>query len=131
MKPKLSKWLVGGCVASFLAVGLPYWQIAYSDVELPTTLVTPALIVVALAAAIARALGESRFIACVLAIGVTIPAVVMARVVVDTAVDPTSHNLWPFEVVLSGFVGVLVAASGTVVGSIPKWLARGVARKDP
>jgi hypothetical protein len=130
MTPKLSKWLAGGCIASFLAVGLPYWQIPYADVEVPTTLMTPALIVVALAAAMARAMGQSRFIVCVLAIGATIPAVVMARVVVDTAADPTSHNLWPFEIVLSGFVGAFVAAAGAVLGSIPKWLNRGVARKD-
>lgn len=128
MKLQLSKWLVGGCVASFLAVGLPYWQIPYADVELPTTLMTPALVVVALAAAIARAVGRSRFMVCVLAVGVTIPAVVMARVVVDTATDPTSHNLWPLEVILSGMVGVLVAAAGTAIGSIPALLSRGVSR---
>lgn len=129
MKPKLSKWLVGGCIASFLAVGLPYWQIRYSDVELPTTLMTPALIVVALAAAMARAFGQSRFIVCVLALGATVPAVVMARVVVDTAQDPTSHNLWPFEIILSGFVGVSVSTIGALIGSIPR-VVRGVARKD-
>ena len=130
MKMKVSKWLVGGCIASFLAVGLPYWQIPYSDVELPTTLMTPALIVVALAAALARAIGSSRFMVCVLAVGATIPAAVMARVTVDTAADPTSHNLWPFEIVLAGFVGASAAAAGAVLGSIPKWLTRGVARKD-
>jgi ABC-type branched-subunit amino acid transport system permease subunit len=121
---------VGGCVASFLAVGLPYWQIPYSDVQLPTTLMTPALIIVVLAAAIARVVGRSRFMVCVLAIGATIPAVVMARVAVDTAADPTSHNLWPLEVVLSGFVGAIVAAAGTLIVSIPAMLSRGVSRKD-
>jgi len=40
---------------------------------------------------------------------------VMARIVLGTASDPTSHNLWPFEIlqvaVLSLVViGVLVAA---------------------
>jgi uncharacterized membrane protein YjjB (DUF3815 family) len=130
MKPKFSKWLVGGCVAAFLAVGFPYWQIPYSDVELPTTLMTPALIVVALAAALARAIGRSRFIVCVLAIGAMIPAVVMARVVVDTATDPTSHNLWPFEIVLSALLGAFVAAAGTAFGSIPALLSRGASRKD-
>ncbi|MCI0452493.1 MAG: hypothetical protein L0Z51_08920 [Candidatus Latescibacteria bacterium] len=119
MKLQLSKWLVGACAASFLAVGLPYWQIPYAEVEVPTSLMTPALVVVALAAAIARALGGSRFVVCVLAVAATIPAVVMVRVVVDTAADPTSHNLWPFEVFLAGFVGVMVAALGTAIGSIP------------
>ena len=130
MKPKFSKWLVGGCAASFLAVGVPYWQIPYSDVELPTTLMTLALVVVALAAAIARAIGHSRFIVCVLVIGATIPAVVMARVVVDTATDPTSHNLWPFEIILSGFVGTFVATAGAALGSIPALLSRGASRTN-
>jgi hypothetical protein len=120
MKPKFSPWLLGGCVVSFLAVGLPYWQIPYADVELPNTLVTPALVVVALAAAMARAMGRSRFMVCVLAIGATIPAAVMARVVVDTATDPTSHNLWPFELVLAGFVGAVTATAGTALGSISR-----------
>lgn len=119
MTPKFSPWLVGGCIVSFLAVGLPYWQIPYADVALPNTLVTPALVVVALAAALARAVGRSRFMVCVLAIGATIPAAVMARVVVDTATDPTSHNLWPFEIFLAGFVGALAATAGTALGSIP------------
>jgi uncharacterized membrane protein YfcA len=130
MKLKISKWLVGGAVASFLAVGLPYWQIPYADVELPVTLMTPALIVVVLAAALARAIGQSRFIVCALVISATIPAVVMARVVVDTATDPTSHNLWPFEIVLAGFVGAFTATAGTAIGSIPALLSRSASRKD-
>lgn len=124
MKPKLSPWLLGGCVVSFLAVGLPYWQIPYADVALPNTLVTPALVVVALAAALARAVGRSRFMVCVLAIGAMIPAAVMARVVVDTATDPTSHNLWPFELVLAGFVGAAAATAGTALGSVASRFSR-------
>ncbi len=130
MKLKFSKWLIGGCIASFFAVGLPYWQIPYSDVELPTTLITAALIVVVTAAALARAIGNSRFLVCVLVIGATIPACVMARVVVDTATDPTSHNLWPFEIVLAGLVGAFTAAAGTAIGSIPSLLSRGASRND-
>jgi hypothetical protein len=116
-------------MASFLAVGIPYWQIPYDDVEIPTTLVTAALIVVVAAAALARAMGRSRFFVCVLAVGAAIPAAVMVRVVVDTATDPTSHNLWPFEIVLAGIVGAFVAVLGTLIGSIPNWLARSSARE--
>ncbi len=130
MMPKLSKWLIGGCVASFLAVGIPYWQVPYNDVELPVTIVTGALLVVVTAAALARAVGRSRFIVCVLAIGATIPAAVMARVIVDTATDPTSHNLWPFEIFLAGMVGALVATMGTLVGNLPQWLSRTTTRKN-
>ncbi len=42
------------------------------------------------------------------------PAALMAfvalRIVVDTSRDPTSHNLWPFEILMSGAVAVLAMA---------------------
>jgi hypothetical protein len=38
--------------------------------------------------------------------GAAIPAAVMAfvvlRILLGTAIDPTSHNLWPFEIVMWG-----------------------------
>jgi hypothetical protein len=35
-----------------------------------------------------------------------IMAFVVGRIVVDTARDPTSHNLWPFEILYSGTAGL-------------------------
>ena len=35
-------------------------------------------------------------------------AFVVARIVVDTSRDPTSHNLWPFEIVYSGAAGLVL-----------------------
>lgn len=44
----------------------------------------------------------------------TVPAVLMGfvvlRIAFDTARDPTSHNLWPFEVLQFGVVSVLIMA---------------------
>ena len=31
---------------------------------------------------------------------------VIARIVVDTSRDPTSHNLWPFEILMCGAIGL-------------------------
>lgn len=48
------------------------------------------------------------------------PMVVMAfvalRIAIDVAGDPTSHNLWPFEILLAGVLSVVVMAA--------LWLAR-------
>ena len=33
-------------------------------------------------------------------------AFVVLRILVDTARDPTSHNLWPFEIIIFGAVAV-------------------------
>ena len=35
-------------------------------------------------------------------------AITIVRVVIDTARDPTSHNLWPFEILIQGVAGVAV-----------------------
>jgi hypothetical protein len=35
-------------------------------------------------------------------------AFVVLRIVIDTARDPTSHNLWPFEILMVG-TGALLA----------------------
>jgi hypothetical protein len=35
-------------------------------------------------------------------------AFVVGRIVVDTARDPTSHNLWPFEILYSGAAGLVL-----------------------
>ena len=52
-------------------------------------------------------------------VAAAVPAVmtgfVVLRIVVDTAADPTSHNLWPFEILQAGalslaVIGVLLAA---------------------
>jgi hypothetical protein len=57
-------------------------------------------------------------------IAAAVPALMMAfvigRFVVDTARDPTSHNLWPFEILMWG------GASAVVMGvlALAKWLSQ-------
>jgi hypothetical protein len=131
MKPKVSLWLAGAFLTAFLAVGIPYWRVAYAKVSLPNTLMTPALIVVALAAALARFAGKQSFRASWLIVAAAVPAVVAVRVVIDTSQDPTSHNLWPFEIALAWVVGLLASLVGAVLGSVPAFLARGTSRDAP
>lgn len=45
-------------------------------------------------------------------IAAAVPAALMAfvvlRILLGTSFDPTSHNLWPFEILLSGALSVVV-----------------------
>jgi biotin transporter BioY len=118
MKFRVSLWLVGGFVVSFLAVGIPFWRIPYSQVALPDTIVTPALLVTVAAALLARRNGRHSFLATMLVIAASLPAVILARVGVDTAQDPTSHNLWPFEVFFAWIVGLPAAAAGALLARV-------------
>ena len=105
-----------GFSAGLIAAGIPYWRIPYNTVNLPDALLGPSLLVVVAAAAISRAVGSASFRKSVAIVGAAIPAVVMLRVVVDCAVDPTTHNLWPFELVIAGLLGGVCSAVGALIG---------------
>lgn len=110
-------WLVCWGMA-FLAVGVPYWSIAYGSVNLPDALYAPGLAAVFGAAALLRMFAGAGFARAWLACAAIVPAAVAARIVVETARDPTSHNLWPFEIVIAAALGLAVALAGAVVGGL-------------
>ena len=119
--------LIAAFAVSFFAVGFSYWQIPYAKVSLPNTLYGTSLVVIGVLAAAARAFCTARFLAVILTIGAAVPAAILVRVSVDTAKDPTSHNLWPFEVLIATMVGVLCSLIGALTGSL---LARLWRHKD-
>jgi len=125
-----SFWLWSAFVAGLLAVGIPYWQIPYSKLSLPDTLIHPGLVVVIVAAALVRALGMRAFARTALIVGAAVPCVVMARVVFDALHDPTTHNLWPLELIIAAGIGLLASTAGALAGSIPGFTARGSTRHD-
>lgn len=105
-------------VGSFFAVGLVYWQIPYSQVSLPNAVFGTSLLVVVVLAAVPRVVSATRFWPTTLVVGASVPAAVLARIIVETSSDPTSHNLWPFELVLSAGPGLLASAAGALAGGI-------------
>lgn len=117
-------WLTAAFVVGFFVIGLPYWQVPYSKVSLPSTLYGPGLFVVGVLAAVARTFGKARFRAVVIVVGATVPAPILARIIVDTTKDPTAHNLWPFEVIIAGTIGALCSSAGGLAGSLLARLIR-------
>jgi len=124
MKLRAAFWLIAAFLISFFAVGFPYWQIPYAKVSLPSTLYGTSLLVVGVLAAVARAIGKARLLAVILAVGAAVPAPILVRITVDTAKDPTSHNLWPFEFIIAAVIGVLCSSAGALVGSLPAFFSR-------
>jgi hypothetical protein len=111
-------WLYLAFLAGVLAVGIPYWRMPYGQVNLPSALMTPALAVVVVAACLARAGRTASFWRVVLVVGSSVPAAVFMRVVADTSGDPTSHNLWPFEVIIALMVGLSCSLGGAAAAMI-------------
>jgi hypothetical protein len=118
-KTTANLWLAAAFVVGFFSVGFPYWQVTYAKVSLPDTLYGAGLLVVAVLAAAARAFGKARLAAVILGVGAAVPAAVLTRVVVETAKDPTSHNLWPLELIIAAMVGIACSSAGALVGSFP------------
>ena len=115
-------WLPLAFLASFGAVGVFYWMIPYNQVNLPDSLMVPGMIVVGFAALALCSFRIAPFWRVTGIVGASVPAAVFARVLWDCAQDPTSHNLWPFEVVIALLVGLAVAFAGALAGGlIARW----------
>lgn len=115
-------WLALAAVTSFFVIGIPYWRIPYHDLTLPNALMTPWLL---LAMALALLLCLTRAAPFWLAapmIALAVVAVVIVRINIDTTHDPTSHNLWPFEIVIALGLGLASAVPVAIAGGITAML---------
>jgi len=114
----MSAAFVGTAAAAFLAAGIPWWLAPYNRF----TFASPLAIVgfLAFVGVAAGAAGWSRLgpVGATFAAGGAVPGAVMARVVVDGLRDPTSHNLWPFEIVFAAVFGFAVAFLAGLFGRL-------------
>lgn len=111
-------WLLIAFLIALVGVGFRYWQLPYPQVSLPDSLYGPGLVAVAVVALMARGFGLARFWKVWLLIAAAVPAAVLARIVVETAADATTHNLWPFEIAIALAVGLGCSLPGTLLGSL-------------
>jgi hypothetical protein len=81
------------------------------------------------AAALTRAFSDNRFWRTVLVTSAAVPGAVFARVIVDAWRDPTSHNLWPLEILIALVMGLAVTVLGALLGSVFRRLFRGRATR--
>jgi hypothetical protein len=115
-------WRHGAFALGFFSTGIPYWLIPYGQISLPGTLMGPGLAGIVLAAMLLRAFSVTSFWKAVRLLTWAPAAAVMARVIVEGVLDPTSHNLWPFEVVFALAVGFACSLAGAFLGTIVMWL---------
>ncbi len=116
---KLKKWfsLLLALIICYLAMGIPYWKIPYSSVSLPDSLYDTGLWLVIAGAAAFRLYGLS-FLWAAVSFGLVAPTVVATRIIMETARDSSTHNLFPFEIAIAIIVGFFAAAFGAVIGMV-------------
>jgi hypothetical protein len=122
-------WPWPAVVASLcaLAIVVPYWSVDYADVE-DGGLASFALPVVGLLGVAALILSAFRLghkLEIALAMCAPAPIAVVGRVLIDTADDPTTHSLWPFEIA----VALGISAPPVLLGIFIGWAARRVAER--
>lgn len=117
--------VLAAVVAGLLACGIPLWPIPYREVSMPGN---PApgtwLFLGTLAGILAGYLLRPGLRWPVLAVTAGFILAVMGRIEVETSRDPTSHNLWPFEVVIVAGFGLAAGLLGVGIARVIQRLGR-------
>jgi hypothetical protein len=119
-EPQPGSRFVLAMIAATLTAGvisLPYWARSYASIRDAGIfgsfwLVTGTLFVGTVVAFAARGRHSWIVLTTMLA---CLPIAVIGRVIIDTAADPTSHNLWPIELVGSFMIGIVPVCAGALV----------------
>ena len=131
--PRTDLWSARGLPTALLVVAatmaviaVPYWTSSFDSIRDDGILGAWRMVALALFAGtfLAGAVSAAPLWTVMPGMLVCAPIAVVGRVVMDTAADPTSHNLWPFEVVLAGIMSVPAICLGAAV-------AWGVRRLSP
>ena len=104
-----------------IAVGVPYWSRPYAELQLPSALLWWPVVLVFFGAVASR-LSGAGFMASWLVAGAPLMIVVVVRIVLDTAKGPTTHDLWPLELLIAdalGFGASFLGAAAAVLSRRP------------
>lgn len=103
-----------GVALGTLVCGLPY--LFYDAASPPIAVTSVALATAAAGLALFRP-GVRWQIGAGAGVGVGLLIVIVAQIIVDTNRDPTSHNLWPFEIPIALVIGLPPAILGVLLGN--------------
>ena len=99
-----------------LVIGIPAWGLPYDpDLSQHPELLPGAILlgVLPLWLTVTRS-GAARRIFGVMSL--CVPLVDVILIVRDTAIDPTNHNLWPFELFFTWIIGAGIIFPGVLIG---------------
>lgn len=110
-------WLGLVFIAAFVGSGLPFWLTPYARIGEQTWAIAALVVVLPLAAGL-RLTGVAGLLLTVTVLPAAMLAANAVRIAVDTGVDPTSHNLWPLELILTLVAALVAAVAGYVIGML-------------
>ena len=110
-------WLGLVFIAAFVGSGLPFWVTPYARIGEQTWAIAALVVVLPLAAGL-RLTGVAGLLATVTILPAAMLTANAVRIAVDTGVDPTSHTLWPLELILTLVAGLVAAVAGYAIGML-------------
>ena len=115
-------WLASGFAAGLALIGIPFWRQPYNADYLGDLALQLGFVGLAAVTAVLAASGTARLQPIFWTTLAVFPAAVMIRVVVETASDPTDHNLWPFELIFAAVFSLIAVVPGLVIGVLVRRL---------
>lgn len=111
-------------VIALLAIGIPAWGLPYNpDLTAHLELLPGAILlgVLPLWLTATRSAAARRVFGVM---SLCVPLVDIALIVRDTAIDPTSHNLLPFELAFGWVLGAAIILPGLLIGVLLRTATR-------
>jgi len=110
------RWTIATVFLGFLAGGLPLWPVPYDSIDLSSPEFLGLWIVAGtIAGGLPAALSTFSMHRTAGLLGSGFGMAVLARALFEMIQDPTTHNLWPFEVAISVAVGLLAGIGGSLL----------------
>jgi hypothetical protein len=107
-----------GFAAGLFLTGIPYWRLPYNADVFSDPFLRSGFVGLAAATALLAASGSARPGRIFWVMLGAFPLAVMIRVIIDTAKDPTDHNLWPFELIIAAIVSLVAVVPGLLAGLV-------------
>lgn len=103
-------------LASMLVIGVPYWCIPYNKFDLTHFEVLPGAILLGVMTMLLIGAWNANARKTFLVMSMCAPAVDLITIVRDTRIDPTNHNLAPFELIAAWLLGAAFVVPGLALG---------------
>lgn len=109
-----------GFVIAFFAIGIPWWSMPYLQIEPTSPAIVPGEMLLVLLTAWAAAQPGASLRGVLALMGMVLPLVDIVSIIHDTAIDPTTHNLAPIEVVMMAVFGLMMVVPGLILGLLAR-----------
>jgi|SRR5215475_12294972 len=114
-------WVLLAFAVVVLAAGIPYWSVSYDELNRGHFAVLPGAVLLGILTLFLVAADVAPIKRIAWTMLLCVPTIVAVSIAKHTAADPTSHNLWPFELLLAAISGAVIVLPALLLGLAARW----------